>query len=76
MYKNRPAEMYLSEIADYLSDPDYRIRCSALNHLISIVTEQNKEFLEKCILKLKQAEKSEAVLSTIKRLEAEMQGAV
>ncbi len=69
LYKVYGETNLLEEIAGYFEDLDYRIRCTALNHMIYLLTTQNKDFIHERIMELKQKECSRAVQSTIERFE-------
>lgn len=73
LYRVIPDEVYLKEIVSCLDNPDYTIRCSALNHLGEIVTSQNKEYIREHIMRLQRVENTQAVLSTISRLKEKLE---
>lgn len=73
LYRVCPNEEYIKEIVKCFDNPDYTIRCSALNHLEGMITGQNKERIKRHILQLQDVEDSQAVLSVIARLKKDLE---
>lgn len=73
LYRACLNEEYIEEIVKFFDNPDYTIRCSALNHLGGIITNQNKEHIKELVLHLQDVEGSQAVLSVIARLKNDLE---
>lgn len=73
LYGVEPRQEHLEALAEYLRWEDYTIRCTALNHFSEMATEENRPLIQEHVSRLKAAETTPAVRSTIERLERELE---